>query len=352
MPRDSRSLVRRAAVEVLPRGAVLLATPIVDEAAIVSAWLAGRPETTQRSYRDALEAFARWLGLPSIEAVLGLLLRASQGQANLLVAKFKGTLIELGQAPSSVNNRLSAIKSLVRAARQFGMIPWTLEIRCCRPEVMKDTRGPTKLQVRDLLRAAHEQRGPKGPRDVLLVRLMFDLALRVSEACGIDFGDLNLERGEVSVVGKGHRAPVRLALPKPTMRAIELWLDIRGRESGPLLVTLCRGGWLREGLRRMNTRNAGAVITRLGVMIGVKLWPHALRHASITAALNATGGDLRRVQRFSRHRSIEVLMKYDDQRLDPAPEVAAMVARQTPTPTEPALDTSEIQRRIAARRNR
>jgi integrase/recombinase XerC len=54
--------------------------------------------------------------------------------------------------------------------------------------------------------------------------------------------------------------------------------------------------------------------------------PHQLRHAAITTALDRTGGDVRAVARFSRHRSVDVVAQYDDNRRDLGGEVAAMVA--------------------------
>ena len=55
--------------------------------------------------------------------------------------------------------------------------------------------------------------------------------------------------------------------------------------------------------------------------------PHGLRHAAITGALEATGGDVRAVQRFSRHASVETLLVYDDARQDLGGKVAATVAK-------------------------
>jgi integrase/recombinase XerC len=51
------------------------------------------------------------------------------------------------------------------------------------------------------------------------------------------------------------------------------------------------------------------------------LSPHRLRHTSITLALDAVGGDVRRVQRLSRHVRLETLQIYDDNRLDLQGEV-------------------------------
>ncbi|HEY9691892.1 MAG TPA: tyrosine-type recombinase/integrase [Oculatellaceae cyanobacterium] len=48
--------------------------------------------------------------------------------------------------------------------------------------------------------------------------------------------------------------------------------------------------------------------------ISKQLSPHRIRHSSVTAALEATGGDVRQVQKLSRHKKLDTLMIYDDNR--------------------------------------
>ncbi|MHB0970204.1 MAG: tyrosine-type recombinase/integrase [Thermoanaerobaculia bacterium] len=68
------------------------------------------------------------------------------------------------------------------------------------------------------------------------------------------------------------------------------------------------------------------IVRRLGRDIGRRVRPHGLRHASITAALELTSGDVRSVARFSSHRSIQTVLIYDDARQDAAGEIAKLVA--------------------------
>jgi len=63
-----------------------------------------------------------------------------------------------------------------------------------------------------------------------------------------------------------------------------------------------------DGIRKMvvrHSKNAG---------IKKQMSPHRLRHSAITAALDATDGDVRKVQKLSRHRNLNTLMIYDDNR--------------------------------------
>jgi len=40
------------------------------------------------------------------------------------------------------------------------------------------------------------------------------------------------------------------------------------------------------------------------------MFPHHIRHSAITAALDATDGDVRKVQKLSRHKNLNTLMVY------------------------------------------
>jgi integrase/recombinase XerC len=49
------------------------------------------------------------------------------------------------------------------------------------------------------------------------------------------------------------------------------------------------------------------------------------RHSAITAALEATNGNIAEVMKFSRHKDPKVLMKYDDNRKDVAGDIAGKI---------------------------
>ncbi|MBD0346521.1 MAG: tyrosine-type recombinase/integrase, partial [Coleofasciculus sp. Co-bin14] len=53
--------------------------------------------------------------------------------------------------------------------------------------------------------------------------------------------------------------------------------------------------------------------------------PHRIRHSAITAALDATDGNVRKVQKLSRHRQLDTLMIYDDNRGKDQAEVTGLL---------------------------
>ncbi|MBD2207618.1 hypothetical protein H6G33_35395 [Calothrix sp. FACHB-1219] len=53
--------------------------------------------------------------------------------------------------------------------------------------------------------------------------------------------------------------------------------------------------------------------------------PHRIRHSAITAALDATDGNLRKVQKLSRHAKIDTLLIYDDNRSNDQQELSDLL---------------------------
>lgn len=307
--------------------------------ALVVAFLAGRRETTLRAYRQDLAAFAEFLQADSPAAAARELLAGGPGRANGLALAYRAHLIDRGRAAATVNRRLAALRSLVKLARVLGFVNWSLDVEGVRDEPLRDSRGPGRQGVRRLLMQLAERRDAKGARDGALVRLLFDLGLRRAEAVGLDVADLDLageSGGAVFVLGKGRTSRERLTLPGPTRRAVEAWLAFRGREPGPLFVRLDPGapvrpvapGGRQQQLQRMTGAAVYKIVRSLGERAGVRARPHGLRHAAITEALELTGGDVRAVQRFSRHKDVRVVQRYDDNRQDVGGDVARRLSER------------------------
>ena len=53
--------------------------------------------------------------------------------------------------------------------------------------------------------------------------------------------------------------------------------------------------------------------------------PHRIRHLSITTALDKTDGNVRKVQKLSRHAKFETLMIYDDNRTNAQKEITEVL---------------------------
>jgi integrase/recombinase XerC len=292
---------------------------------LVGAFLSGRNPRTLRAYARDLDDFARFLGVGPAREAVGSLLAGSAGAANAAALGYKADLIGRGLAAATVARRLAALRSIVKLARTLGQVAWTLEVEAPRSEPLRDTAGPGRGGYRAMLEAAAGD-DPKATRDRAIVRTLHDLGLRRGELAGLDLADLDREGSRLAVLGKGRTAKEWLTVPAPTLEALGAWLAVRGERPGPLFHRLDRAAGAAPG--RLTGEAVRLIVRDLGRKGGLArpARPHGLRHLAITTALDRTGGDVRSVQRFSRHKKLDVLMIYDDRRRDPAGAVARLVA--------------------------
>ncbi len=309
-----------ALIETTPAPPVSLT---VDGGRLMDAFLAGRNERTLAAYRRDLEDFRAFVDAPSSDEAARILLSGSHGEANAAALGYRAHMTERGLQAATINRRLAALRSLVKLANTLGLVPWTLSVENVRSASYRDTRGPGLEGFRALLAAAKAQKGDKALRDVALIRLLHDVGFRRGEALGLDVADVDLREGRLMVLGKARSQKEPVTLPEKTKEVLAAWLGARGIGPGPLFVNFDRAG---KGDGRLTGSAVYAIVSKLGKAAGFTIRPHGLRHLAITSALDATQGDVRAVQKFSRHKDLRVLNVYDDNRRDLAGEVASLVA--------------------------
>ena len=291
---------------------------------LVDAFLAGRRPTTLAAYRADLEAFRCYTGTSTVAYAAKWLLDSPQDFAKLLVSLYQLEMSKRGLQATTINRRLATLRSLVKLANAHGLVTWTLPVENVPVQPYRDTGGPDRDGFRAMLDAAGAQPGPKGLRDVALLRLLHDLGLRRSEAVRLDVEDVELQRNWIFIPGK-ERAPRELvSLPEPTRAALAAWLEARGSEPGPLFINSDRAG---KG-HRLTGAAVYHIVGWLGAKAGLTVRPHGLRHLAIATALERTNGDMRAVATFSRHKDLRTLSRYVGSRSDLAGKVASLVAAE------------------------
>lgn len=305
-----------------------VAWPDVVGLDLVGAFLAGRKPTTLDAYRRDLDDFARFLGVPTASAAAELLIGGTAGQANALALGYRADLMRRGLKTATIARRLASLRSMVKLARTLGRVAWSLEIAAPRVETYRDTTGPGDAgwrAVLDRAKAEASEGTPRAVRDLAIVRLLHDLALRRGEVASLDLADVDLESGTIAIIGKGRSDKETLSLPDPVRRDLAAWLAVRGDTPGPLFVRLdpaaeAPGRLAGDGIHKM----IGALGKRAGLTKPLR--PHGLRHQGVTRVLDRNGGDLRAAARFSRHRDIRTLSRYDDNRKDLGGQMARLIS--------------------------
>jgi integrase/recombinase XerD len=210
---------------------------------------------------------------------------------------------ERGNAPSTVHGSLSTVKGFFRIALADERITKDPTIHLRMPKVQYDETRALGLDRMELGRLITTARA-SSPTDAALVSLMGLMGLRVTEACSVKIEDFSSEiRGHhvLQLVGKGGK-PATMPVPVPVMRTLNAAAG--DRTSGALI--------LRASGEPMDRRAAYARIKTLARKAGLsdRVHPHTLRHAAITAALDA-GAPLRDAQIFARHSDPRITTRYD-----------------------------------------
>ncbi|MCA2946956.1 tyrosine-type recombinase/integrase, partial [Microcystis sp. M109S1] len=272
---------------------------------------------TRRVYQKDIENFLADLGTE-----LGKFLTLDRHGAYALVSRYKGDLIKKELKSATINRRLAAIKSLVSFAYNCGHCEFMLEAvkgeKLC---AYRDTTGIDPEAFKRVL-GGIDRTSLKGIRDYALMMLLWSNALRRSEVSKASIADFDPVAKTLRIFGKGRGTQSEIvSLGIGTVTAIEAWLEARGEHQPDKALFCSVNIGYRDG--RLCPQAIYDIVKSRCQSAGITkpMSPHRVRHSSITAALEATGGDVRRVQKLSRHSSLNTLLIYDDNRRNHQGEV-------------------------------
>jgi integrase/recombinase XerC len=302
----------------------------ITVADVIDAWLSGRNANTVKAYVRDMNDFARVRSprKPDRVAVAAELLTNGRGVATKIALEYLADMNQRGLSTATISRRYSMLRSLIATANELEFIDWSLATKGPKVERYRDTRGPGHDGFALLIAVAKASKTPAGKRDAALMRLMYDLLLRVGECVSLDLEhvELDSEKPCVHVIGKGRTARQPITLSTSAAAAIRDWIAVRGDAPGPLF-TRCDPGAIPDWVDRLSIHGVEMMIARRSHKAGLpkKAKPHGLRHAGITRLLDLTDGNVRAVAKASRHLKVETLLIYDDARTDVAGELAELL---------------------------
>ncbi|MGB4135981.1 MAG: tyrosine-type recombinase/integrase [Microbacterium sp.] len=258
---------------------------------------------TVRAYRSDLADLGRIVGDRGLAEIDLELLREWLWQAT-----------QRGDARTTLARRAAAARSFFGWAKDEEHIVVDPSLRLVTPQRSRTLPVvASKDGMRELLdaeRSAAAGGDPLALRDHAVLELLYGSGMRVSELCGLDVDDVDLDRGTARVLGKGSKERV-VPFGVPARDAIAAQL-VRGRPA-LLARTETPSSALFLGARgaRIGPRTVYALVARvLAPVVGAEtIGPHALRHTAATHLLDG-GADLRAVQEILGHASLGTTQIY------------------------------------------
>ncbi len=207
-----------------------------------------------------------------------------------------------GLAPKSLQRLLSSCRSLFRQLTREGRLTNDPLLGVRGPKVRR--KLPQVLDVDEATALVETDSGGQlAVRDRAMLELFYSSGLRLSELVGLHWLDLNLDDGEVRVLGKGSKTRI-----VPVGRHAVAALRALGAAEGiPADGPVFRG----RGGAPINPRTVQLRMNKLALQQGIPkhIHPHLLRHTFASHMLESSG-DLRAVQELLGHADIATTQIY------------------------------------------
>jgi integrase/recombinase XerC len=232
--------------------------------------------------------------------------------ASLGMADFRGYLAKRhneGVARSSTARAMSTLRNFFRFLDRHDLVH-NAAIKAVRtPKLPKSVPKPlSEADAMEALATAGELHDTPwlGDRDMALMTLLYGCGLRISEALGLNVGDVP-ENDALVITGKGNKQRVVPLLPivKGTIEQYLATCPHNLKPKDPLFVG-ARGKRLNPGVVQRQMRKVRALLG-----LPETATPHALRHSFATHLL-AGGGDLRTIQELLGHESLSTTQRYTE----------------------------------------
>jgi integrase/recombinase XerC len=310
---------------------------------------------TRRAYTGEVRRF--------LESGAGDLARVRPDDVRRHLASFHGRL-----APASLGRKLAALRAFFRFCVREGVAASDPSAGLPAPRSRAGLPRPLSVDDCELLAEGPrgEEEGPPGEewgppgaegppgaagapgsgprarraalralRDRAVVETLYGAGLRVGELVALDARDVDLQRGDARVWGKGGKERI-VPLPAAARAALEAYLRERRRPGllgEPLFASLRAPG---GAVRRLADRDVRRILARRARLSGVadRVHPHRLRHSYATHLLDM-GAGLREIQELLGHASLSTTQRYtavSAQRLLEAYDAAHPRARRTGAP--------------------
>jgi integrase/recombinase XerC len=298
-----------------------LSAPTVDASEILRLFLLGRAENTRKAYEGDLAAFATFAGASDAAAALARLLSLPKPVADAVAHEWRASLLSSFGSSAKRARRLTTLRSFVKTAERYGVVNWQLDVDIPTVQKYRDTAGPGLAALQRMAVAAEGLSGLSGLRARLVLELISAMGLRREEVANLRVGSYDAQSRKFTVEGKKKKIVV-MSVPESTANAIEEWLRSSGKtDPSDFLVQRLDG----EG-GRVTGRTIYKIIARVAALVGVRTWPHGIRHTAITEVTRDDG--LAAASKFARHTDVKTTMIYQDNLEDAAGKAAEKLSRK------------------------
>ncbi len=217
---------------------------------------------------------------------------------------YKRRLLGAGLSPGSIATSVSAVRSFLRYLRDVRGLPVMDPEKVRRPKIPKrEVEYLTKEEVSRFM-VAISTSSFTGLRDRALVEVLASTGMRIAEALSLDRGEIDWERREAKIIGKGKKER-KVYFSDSALDWLARYLEFRHDDNPAVFVTngyeprRCQPGDVWRRFRRYG-KKAG---------IAKRVSPHMFRHTMATTLL-ANGCPIGHIRVLLGHEHLSTTCKY------------------------------------------
>jgi site-specific recombinase XerD len=228
--------------------------------------------STFRAYSAAIDEFLTWAPYQPVPEF-----------SKALVQQYKSMLIEKELAPSTINQRLAAVRRLTTEAADNGLLDPAVAAAITRVHGIKCSGVRLGNWLDEQHAAALLTTPPgdslRGKRDRAVLALLFGAGMRRSEVAGVVVEKLRVieERWVIADLTGKHRRIRSVPVPTWAMAVLNDWLDAASITAGPVFRPIDKTGNVRN--RTLGAQTIYNIVRQYGPFVDPAVRPHDLRRS-------------------------------------------------------------------------
>lgn len=221
-----------------------------------------------------------------------------------IVRGFIVSLSEKELSSASISRKLSTLRKFYEYAISTNIVDFNPLSFIQNPKIIR--KLPEVIPAENISQLFVEAQ--KDEKNYLLIsaiiEVLYACSLRVSELCGMDYGNIDFEKKAVRVYGKGSKIRI-VPIGDTSLEILKKYLATRGKLNyNSPIITTPRGN-------RANSKFVYRIVNKYLTLISnaEKRSPHVLRHSSATHMLD-NGADLLAVKEILGHENLSTTQIY------------------------------------------
>lgn len=254
-------------------------------------------ENTISAYKRDLNQFVEFINKKDISDI--------QAITQKHIRTFIVELNTKNNSTGTISRKLTSLRNLFNFALRSDYIDSNPLKEINNPKIKRGIPETLPLDsFKKIINLIKEERGESSLQKIAIFELLYGSAIRVSELCDLNIGDINFQSETLKVLGKGSKERI-VPLGQESIKVLKLYMTkLTDRSKNNSLFLSSRGNRIYPRYVQRMVKEYFALVSDIS-----KKSPHILRHSAATHMLDR-GADLMGVKEILGHENLKTTQIY------------------------------------------